>query len=75
MTTLARDFAIYKLASEWHSGQWSQGYRICCRMGERLRTRFGIARPLDQVRLDRPVFAAEVQHYTNKYQSAFERNG
>ena len=23
---------IYHLASDWHSGQWSRGYRLLCRV-------------------------------------------
>ncbi len=23
--------ALYHLASDWHSGQWSRGYRLLCR--------------------------------------------
>lgn len=39
-TTLVR--ALYHLAAEWHSGQWSRGYRLLCRV-QRYARRHGIA--------------------------------
>lgn len=24
--------ALYRLSSDWHSGQWSRGYRLLCRV-------------------------------------------
>jgi hypothetical protein len=36
--------ALYRFAAQWHSGQDSQGYRILCRAGRRLRAR-GITDP------------------------------
>jgi hypothetical protein len=36
--------ALYRFAAQWHSGQHSQGYRILCLAGKRLRKR-GITDP------------------------------
>jgi hypothetical protein len=44
-----RNLAVYAFGARWHSGQWSQGYRMMCRAGEKLR-RIGIPRPLDTLK-------------------------
>lgn len=70
----AKLYALYRLGADYHSGQWSQGYRIMCKAGERLR-RLGILRPLDQISLTRPEFRREVAHELRRYRDAFKRNG
>ena len=44
---LATLYALYWLASRYHSGQWSTGYLILSRTGTIMLERLGIARPLE----------------------------
>jgi len=70
---LARLYALATLADRYHSGQWSQGYRIGCRARSAM-LRLGI-RGTDSVQLVSPRFRRAVAGNLRKYRHAFKRNG
>jgi hypothetical protein len=56
---------IYQFCADYHSGQWSRGYRLLCIIGKKLRKR-GIARPIDQVRCDANLYNRLYLNYADK---------
>jgi hypothetical protein len=75
----AKLFALYRLGMEYHSGQWSQGYRVHCRAASRLLKR-GIRHPWDSPTGFGPhnwprAFRRDVARYLRAYRHVFKRHG
>lgn len=53
---------IYKFCADYHSGQWSRGYRLLSIIGIRL-NKLGITHPIDQIEPDYELYASLVRNY------------
>ena len=80
--TVARLFVLVRLSYEWHTGQWSQGYRIGCTAQRRLRSLGYVNYPWDRNPRTgygpehwRPEFRNRCAYFLRKYRHAFKRNG